>query len=126
MNGNVIKTQLYLKLYQKHWHWIIDNYDRLIEGGCEDVWALKGAYFEEHGLDEPESRCYLCELTDLECLECPLSGVAWRKDYNFPCDNDEDSMYLRIKHFLDDNKYEEAKDAIKQFLSIIDKECRRW
>ena len=123
MDGNV-KTQEYLKLGQKQWHWILDNYDSLIKEGYKDVWDLKGAYFDEYGLDEPESRCYLCELTDLACLECPLSGIAWRKDHKLPCVTDPGSVYLRITYFMDDGRYEEAKDVIKEFLSIIDKECQ--
>ena len=125
MDGNV-KTREYLKLCQKQWHWILDNYDRLIEGGCEDVWDLKGAYFDECGLDGPKLGHYLCELTDFTCLECPLSGIAWRKAHNFPCVNDKDSVYWRITRLFDASKDEEAKDAIKEFLSMIDKECRRW
>ena len=129
MDGDV-KTREYLKLCQKQWRWILDNCDRLIEGGCEGVWALKRDYFNEHEvLDQPKGMCYLCELTDLECLECPLSGIAWRKDHNFPCVNDEDSIYWRITYLMNDDRheessYKEAKDAIKKFLSIIDKECQ--
>ena len=128
MDGNVkdFETREYLKLCQKQWRWVLDNYDRLIEYGLEDIWDLKGAYFDEYGLDEPECRCYLCELTKLDCLECPLSGVAWRKDHDYPCVKDETSVYLRIEYLLDDSSYKEAKDAIKEFLSIIDKECLRW
>ncbi len=128
MDGNVkeLETREYLKLSQKQWRWILNNYDRLAEEGLEGVWDLKGAYFDEYGLDEPESRCYLCELTDYTCLECPLSGIAWKKAHNFPCVNDEDSVYRRIRYLMDDSSYEEAKDAIKKFLSIIDKECSRW
>ena len=128
MDGNVkdLETRKYLKLCQKQWHWILDNYDRLIKEGYKDVWELKGAYFDEYGLDEPESRCYLCELTDLTCLECPLSGIAWRKAHNFPCVTDPGSVYRRIMYLMDDSSYKEAKDAIKKFLSMIDKECRRW
>ncbi len=130
MDGNV-KTREYLKLCQKQWRWIFDNYDRLIEGGPISVWDLKGAYFDEYGLDEPESRCYLCELTDLECLECPLSGIAWREDHDCPCVKDGASVYLRITYLMDygrykEGSYEEAKDVIKEFLSIIDNECRHW
>ena len=119
-----LKTQKYLKLCQTQWRWILDNYDRLIEGGCEDVWDLKGAYFDECGLDGPKLGHYLCELTDFTCLKCPLSGIAWRKDHNYPCENDEASMYLRILYLLGDSRYEEAKDVIKELLSIIDNECR--
>ena len=129
MDKNVkeLETREYLKLCQKHWRWILDNYDSLIEEGYKDVWGLKGAYFEEYDLDEPESRCYLCELIGYTCLECPLSGIAWKKDNNYPCVRDKDSVYRKIGYLLDDNSsYEEAKDAIKEFLSIIDKECRRW
>ena len=126
MDGNV-KTREYLKLCQKHWRWILDNYDRLIEEGCDGIRYLKSAYFDEYGLDEPDSGCYLCELTNYDCLKCPLSGIAWRKDHNYPCVNDKYSVYRRIGYLLDDNSsYEEAKDAIKEFLSIVDKECRRW
>ena len=128
MDGDV-KTREYLKLCQKQWRWILDNYDRLIKEGYKDVWGLKGTYFDEYGLDEPKNRRYLCELTDLECLECPLSGIAWRKDHSCPCVNDEDSIYWRIAYLMNDGRYEEssykeAKDAIKKFLSIIDKECQ--
>ena len=127
MDGNVkdLEIREYLKLCQKQWRWILDNYDSLIEEGYKNVWGLKGAYFDEYGLDEPESGCYLCELTDNHCLECPLSGIAWRKAHNYPCVNDPGSVYWRIRYLLDDSSYEEAKDAIKEFLSIIDKECRR-
>ncbi len=120
------ETRKYLKLCQKQWRWIFDNYDRLTEGGSKVVWTLKGAYFAEHDLDEPINRCYLCELTDLSCLECPLSGIAWRKGHDGPCDNDKASVYRRIRYLLDASRVEEAKDAIEQFLSIIDNECRRW
>ena len=128
MDGNVkeLETREYLKLCQKHWRWILDNYDRIAEEGLGDIWDLKGAYFDEYDLDEPESRCYLCELTDYTCLECPLSGIAWKKAHNFPCVNDETSVYQRIGYLMDDSSYEEAKDAIKEFLSIIDNECRQW
>ena len=121
MDGNV-KTREYLELCQKHWRWILDNYDSLIEYGLEDISHLKGAYFDEYGLDEPRSRCYLCELTDYTCFECPLSGIAWRKDDDLPCVSDKASMYLRITYHFDASRDEEAKDAIKEFLSIIDKE----
>ena len=126
MDGNVkdLETQECLKLCQKQWHWILDNYDSLIKEGCKNIRDLKGAYFDEYGLNKSESRCYLCELTDLECLECPLSGVAWRKAPSCPCVTDPGSVYRRIVHLLGDSRYEEAKDAIKQFLSIIDNECR--
>ena len=129
MDGNV-KTREYLKLCQKQWRWILDNFDRLIEGGCECVWNLKWAYFNEHeGLDQPRFRCYLCELTDHECLECPLTGIAWRQDHSCPCVNDEDSIYLRITYHMNDGRYKEscykeAKDALEKFVSIIDKECQ--
>ena len=128
MDGNVkdFETREYLKLCQKQWRWILDNYDSLIKEGCKDVQDLKGAYFDEYGLDEPESRCYLCELTNLNCRECPLSGIAWSKDYHFPCVHDKNSVYLRITYLMNDGRHEEAKDAIKEFLSIIDNECRRW
>ena len=127
MDGNVKEpeTHEYLKLCQKHWHWILDNYDRLIEG-FRTTWDLKSAYFNEYDLEGPVSMCYLCELTDTECLKCPLSGIAWRKDPNRPCVNDPDSVYLRIKYLMEHYRYKEAKDAIKEFLSIIDKECRQW
>ena len=128
MNGNVkdLETREYLKLCQKQWHWILDNYDKLIWEGYEDIRFLKGAYFDEYGLDEPESGCYLCELTNSDCLKCPLSGIAWREDHNYPCVNDKDSVYRRITNLFDASKDKEAKNAIKKFLSIIDKECRRW
>ena len=133
MDGNVKEFEVreYLKHCQKQWRWILDNYDRLIEGGCEGIWYLKGAYFDEYGLDEPESKCYLCELTNSDCVKCPLSGIAWRRDNNYPCVNDEDSIYWRITYLMNDGRYEEssykeAKDAIKGFLLIIDNECRRW
>lgn len=128
MDGNVkgFETREYLKLCQKQWHWILDNYDRLISEGSEHIWDLKDTYFEEYDLDEPKSGCYLCELTDHNCLQCPLSGITWKKDRNLPCVNNEASMYWRINILLNDRRYEEAKDAIKQFLSIIDNECRRW
>ena len=128
MNGNVkgFETREYLKLCQKQWRWILDNYDRLVDEGNTEVWELKDAYFEEYDLDEPKSGCYLCELTDHYCLGCPLSGIAWRKDYNLPCVNDETSVYWRITSLMGSERYEEAKDAIKEFLSIIDNECRRW
>ena len=127
MDGNVkdLETQEYLRLCQKQWHWILDNYDSLIKEGYKDVWKLKGAYFEEYDLDEPESRCYLCELTNSDCLKCPLSGIAWRKDYNYPCVRDKSSVYRRIEYLFDVSKDEETKDAIKKFLSIIDKECQK-
>ena len=125
MDGK-LKTREYLKLCQEQWHWILNNYDRLIKEGYKDIWYLKGAYFDEYGLDEPESGCYLCELTCLTCRECPLTGIAWRRGINYPCVNDKSSVYLMIKHHLDDGRYEEAKDAIKWFLSIVDNECRRW
>ena len=128
MNGNVkdLETREYLKLCQKQWHWILDNYDKLIWEGYGDIRFLKGAYFDEYGLDEPESGCYLCELTNSDCLKCPLSGIAWREDHNYPCVNDKDSVYWRITNLFDASKDKEAKNAIKKFLSIIDKECRRW
>ena len=128
MEGKVkdLETREYLKLCQKQWHWILDNYDRLIREGCGHIWDLKGAYFDEYGLDEPESRCYLCELTDLNCLECPLSGIAWRKVHSFPCIYDKDSVYRRIILLMGKSNYKKAKYAIKRFLSIIDNECRRW
>ena len=128
MDGNVkgLETREYLKLCQKQWRWILDNYDRLIGEGSVYACDLKDAYFDEYDLDEPKSGCYLCELTGCNCQQCPLSGIAWRKDSNFPCDKDLDSIYRIIKTLLDDRRYEEAKDAIKQFLSIIDNECRRW
>ena len=128
MDGNVkgFETREYLKLCQRQWHWILDNYDRLIGEGGEHVWHLKDAYFNEYDLDETKSGCYLCELTGYNCQQCPLSGIAWRKDSNFPCDKDLDSVYRSIKTLLNERRYEEAKDAIKQFLSIIDNECRRW
>lgn len=119
------ETREYLKLCQKQWRWILDNYDRLIEEGPpENIWYLKGAYFDEYGLDELKERCYLCELTDLACLECPLSGIAWRKDRNAPCVIDKDSVYRRITDHFNASRDKEAKDAIKEFLSMIDKECR--
>ena len=126
MDENVkdLETREYLELCQEQWHWILDNYDSLIKEGYGDIWALKGAYFDEYGLDEPESRCYLCELTDLTCLECPLSGIAWRKVHNFPCVTDPDSVYWIIKYLMENGRYEEAEYAIKKFLSIIDNECR--
>jgi len=128
MDGNVkgFETREYLKLCQKQWRWILDNYDRLIGEGSEHAWTLKDDYFEENDLDEPQSGCYLCELTDHNCLKCPLSGIAWEKFENYPCVNDPASVYWRIAAFLNDRRYGEAKDAIKQFLSIIDNECRRW
>lgn len=129
MNGNVkeLETREYLKLCQKHWRWILDNYDRLIkEEVFRAIWALEWAYFDEYGLDEPEEGCYLCELTHSTCLECPLSGIAWRKDRIAPCVNDKASVYRRITDHFDANRDEEAKDAIKEFLSMIDKECSRW
>lgn len=128
MDGNVkgFETREYLKLCQKQWRWILDNYDRLTREGYTEAWTLKDAYFDEYDLDEPKSGCYLCELTDYNCLKCPLSGIAWEKDHNYPCVNDETSVYWRITLLLDNSRYEEAKDAIKQFLSIIDNECRRW
>ena len=128
MDGNVkgFETREYLKLCRTQWHWILDNYDRLIGEGGEHVWHLKDAYFNEYDLDEPKSGCYLCELTGYNCQQCPLSGIAWRKDSNFPCDKDLDSIYRSITTLLNYRRYEEAKDAIKRFLSIIDNECRRW
>ena len=128
MDGNVkdLETREYLKLCQKQWHWILDNYDKLIWEGYEDIRFLKGAYFDEYGIDEPESGCYLCELTNSDCLKCPLSGIAWREDHNYPCVNDPGSVYWRITNLFDASKDKEAKNAIKKFLSIIDKECRRW
>jgi len=36
------------------------------------------------------------------------------------------SVYLRIAYLMENGRYEEAKNAIEQFLSIIDNECRRW
>ena len=128
MDGNVkgFETREYLKLCQKQWRWILDNYDRPIGEGDEYVWYLKDAYFEENDLDEPQSGCYLCELTNSDCIQCPLSGIAWGKDHNYPCVNDPDSVYWRVSTLLNERRYEEAKDAIKQFLSIIDNECRRW
>ena len=126
MDGNVkdFETREYLKLCQKQWHWILDNYDTLIENVPEDILYLKGAYFDEYGLDEPKEGCYLCELTNSNCLECPLSGIAWRKDHRYPCINDPDSVYLRITDHFNASRDEEAKDAIKEFLSMIDNECR--
>ena len=128
MDGNVkgFETREYLKLCQKQWRWILDNYERLVGEDSEYVWSLKDAYFDEYDLDKPKSGCYLCELTDHNCLKCPLSGIAWEKFENYPCVNDPDSVYWRISTLLSDRRYEEAKDAIKQFLSIIDNECRRW
>lgn len=128
MDGNVkgFETREYLKLCQKQWRWILDNYDRLIGEGYAEVWTLKDAYFDEYDLDEPQSGCYLCELTDYTCLKCPLSGIAWKKDHNYPCVSDPDSIYRSIETLTNDRRYEEAKDAIKQFLSIIDNECHRW
>ena len=119
-----LKTQKYLKLCQKHWQWILDNYDRLTEEGPVAMLDLKGAYFDEYDLDEPESGCYLCELTHSNCLECPLSGIAWRKDDNYLCVHDPNSVYLEITRHFEASRYGEAKVAIKKFLSIIDKECR--
>ena len=129
MDGNVkeLETRECLKLCQKQWRWILDNYDRLVEGGGgrEGDWALKRGYFNEHeGLDRPIFGCYLCELTGLTCLECPLSGIAWGKAYDYPCVNDEDSIFWRITYLMNDGRYEVAKGAIKKFLSIIDKECQ--
>ena len=128
MDGNVkgFETREYLKLCRTQWRWILDNYDRLIGEGYTKVWSLKYAYFDEYDLDEPKSSCYLCELVDYNCQQCPLSGIAWRKDSDFPCDKDLDSIYRSIATLLNDRRHEEAKDAIKQFLSIIDNECRRW
>ena len=128
MDGNVkdFEVREYLKLCQKQWRWILDNYDSLIKEGCKDVQDLKGAYFDEYGLDEPESRCYLCELTNLNCLECPLSGIAWIKVRSLPCVYDKDSVYRRIILLMGNSSYKKAKYAIKRFLSIIDNECRRW
>ena len=128
MDGNVkgFETREYLKLCQKQWRWILDNYDRLIEEGFRYVWILKDVYFEENDIDEPQSGCYLCELTDSNCIQCPLSGIAWKKDCNYPCVNDETSIYEEITSLMSSERYEEAKDAIKEFLSIIDNECRRW
>lgn len=118
------ETRKYLKLCQKHWRWILDNYDSLIKEGYKDVWDLKGAYFDEYGLDVPDSGCYLCELTNTNCLKCPLSGIAWREDHDFPCTNDNDAAYWKIARLMKDGQYVEAKGAIEQFLSIIDNECR--
>ena len=128
MDGNVkgFETREYLKLCRTQWHWILDNYDRLIGEGSGHAWTLKDDYFDENDLDKPKSGCYLCELTDHNCQQCPLSGIAWKKDHNYPCVNDPDSVYWRIPTLLDYRRYEEAKDAIKEFLSIIDNECRRW
>ena len=128
MDGNVkgFETREYLKLCRTQWRWILDNYDRLIGEGYTEVWSLKDAYFDEYDLDEPRSGCYLCELTNYNCLKCPISGIAWKKKHNYPCVNDPDSVYWRIATLLNDHRYGEAKDAIKQFLSIIDNECRRW
>ena len=128
MDGNVkgFETREYLKLCQKQWRWILDNYDHLLDKGYTEVWMLKDAYFEKYGLAYAKSGCYLCELVDHYCLECPLSGIAWRKDYNYPCVNSEASVYWRITSLMSGGRYEEAKDAIKEFLSIIDNECRRW
>ena len=128
MDGNVkgFETREYLKLCQKQWRWILDNYDRLIGEGLVHAWILKDVYFEENDLDEPQSGCYLCELTDSTCLKCPLSGIAWERTCYYPCVHDHDSVYRWVSELLDDRRYEEAKDAIKQFLSIIDNECRRW
>ena len=120
------ETREYLKLCQKHWRWTFDNYGRLIEEVPKDIWYLKSAYFDEYGLAKPEAGCYLCELTDTNCLECPLSGVAWRKDHNYPCVRDPNSVYLEITRHFEASRDGEAKVAIKKFLSIIDKECRRW
>ena len=124
MDGK-LEVREYLKLCHKQWQWILDNYDRVIEEGSINAWHLKGAYFDEYGLDKPRARCYLCELTDQTCLECPLSGIAWRKDHDFPCTDDPGSVYFRILYYFCASRDEEAKDAIKEFLSIIDKECRR-
>lgn len=128
MNGNVkgFETREYLKLCRTQWRWILDNYDRLIGEGYTEVGSLKDAYFDEYDLDEPKSGCYLCELTDSTCLKCPLSGIAWEKFENYPCVNDPNSPYWQASELLYDRRYGEAKDAIKQFLSIIDNECRRW
>ena len=128
MDGNVkgFETREYLKLCQKQWRWILDNYDRLIGEGSVYACDLKDAYFDEYDLDEPQSGCYLCELTNSNCIQCPLSGIAWEKSDNYPCVNDPNSAYWRICALLKNRRYGEAKDAIKQFLSIIDNECRRW
>ena len=128
MDGNVkgFETREYLKLCQKQWSWILNNYDRLIGEGSVYTCDLKDAYFDEYDLDEPKSGCYLCELTGYNCLKCPLSGIAWRKSWNYPCVNDPNSAYWQVSELLNDRRYGEAKDAIKQFLSIIDNECRRW
>lgn len=40
--------------------------------------------------------------------------------------DDKASVYLKITNHFDASSYEEAKDAIKTFLSIIDNECSRW
>ena len=128
MDGNVkdFETREYLRLCQKQWRWILDNYDRLAEEGPINDWDLKGAYFNEYGLDEPESRCYLCELAGTNCPECPLSGIAWREGHGYPCVNDPGSVYWRIKYLMNHGRYREAKGAIRWFLSMIDNECLRW
>ena len=125
-NPRNLETREYLKLCQKQWKWILDNYDRLIGEGLVHAFLLKDVYFEENDLDEPQSGCYLCELTDSNCIWCPLSSIAWERTCYYPCVNDPNSVYRRISELLDSRRYEEAKDAIKQFLSIIDNECRRW
>ena len=127
MDGNVkdFETREYLKLCQKQWRWIFDNYDRLIKWASKGIRTLKSDYFDEHtDLDPPINWCYLCELTDTNCLECPLSGIAWKKDHSCPCVDDEDSVYWKIVRLMNDGRYVEAKGAIEQFLSIIDNECR--
>ena len=128
MDGNVkgFETREYLKLCRTQWRWILDNYDRLIGEGFVHAWILKDVYFEENNLDEPQSGCYLCELTDSNCIQCPLSPIAWERSCYYPCVNDPSSVYRRVSKLLDCRRYEEAKGAIKQFLSIIDNECRRW
>ena len=128
MDGNIkdLETREYLKLCQKQWRWILDNYDSLIEEGYKDVWDLKGAYFDKYkDLDRPKAGCYLCELTDTHCPECPLSGIAWGEGHGYPCVRDPGSVYWIIKYLVENGRYKEAKDALKKFLSIIDNECRR-
>ena len=121
MDGNVkeLETREYLKHCQKHWRWTLDNYDSLIKEGYKYIGDLKGAYFDEYGLDEPESKCYLCKLTNSDCLKCPLSGIAWRKDYDYPCVKDPGSVYWIISYLMENGRYEEAEYAIEQFLSMI-------